>query len=101
MKITEKITKCIFFQVLTLTLVYRSLPKLGKLNFASDFSLTEAEASECGLEHFFEKVICKIQGLTRILYILSQCMLIVERMERLGITREEFLILKVCFLVYF
>ena len=39
-----------------MTLVYRSLPKLGKLNFATDFSLTELEATECGLEIFFEKV---------------------------------------------
>ena len=45
--------------MLALTLVYRSLPKLGKLNFASDFSLNEVEASECGLEIFFEKVIYK------------------------------------------
>ena len=37
-------------------LVYRSLPKLGKLNFASDFCLNEPEAAECGLENFFEKV---------------------------------------------
>jgi len=72
-----KLLQSSWTEVLTLTLVYRSLPKLGKLNFASDFSLNEPEASECGLEHFFEK-----------------CMLIVERMERLGITREEFLILK-------
>eukprot|EP00092_Neocalanus_flemingeri_P002918 GFUD01003121.1.p1 GENE.GFUD01003121.1~~GFUD01003121.1.p1 ORF type:complete len:557 (+),score=98.07 GFUD01003121.1:117-1787(+) len=72
-----KLLQSSWTEVLTLTLVYRSLPKLGKLNFASDFSLNEGEATECGLEHFFEK-----------------CMLIVERMERLGITREEFLILK-------
>jgi len=57
--------------------VYRSLPKLGKLNFASDFFLNEVEAIDCGLEIFVEKY-----------------MLIVERLECLGITREEFLILK-------
>jgi len=72
-----KLLQSSWTEVLTLTLVYRSLPKLGKLNFASDFSLNETEASDCGLEHFYEK-----------------CMLIVERLERLGITREEFLILK-------
>jgi hypothetical protein len=38
----------------------------------------QAECARCGLEQFFEK-----------------CMLIVERLERLGISREEFLILKV------
>merc|ERR1711892_1487172 len=72
-----KLLQSSWTEVLTLTLVYRSLPKLGKLNFASDFSLNEEEANECGLESFFEK-----------------CMLIVERMKGLGITREEFLILK-------
>merc|ERR1719481_2462007 len=69
-----KLLQSSWTEVLTLTLVYRSLPKLGKLNFATDFSLNELEATECGLEIFFEK-----------------CMLIVDR---LGITREEFLILK-------
>lgn len=64
-------------EVLTLALVFRSLPKLGKLNFASNFSLSEMKASECGLELFYQK-----------------CMLIVERLERLGVTREEFLIMK-------
>jgi len=72
-----KLLQSSWTEVLTLTLVYRSLPKLGKLNFATDFSLNELEATECGLEIFFEK-----------------CMLIVERLDRLGITREEFLILK-------
>jgi len=72
-----KLLQSSWTEVLTLTLVYRSLPKLGKLNFATDFSLNEMEATECGLEIFFEK-----------------CMLIVERLDRLGITREEFLILK-------
>jgi len=72
-----KLLQSSWTEVLTLTLVYRSLPKLGKLNFATDFSLNEVEATDCGLEIFFEK-----------------CMLIVERLERLGITREEFLILK-------
>jgi len=72
-----KLLQSSWTEVLTLMLVYRSLPKLGKLNFASDFCLNEPEAAECGLENFFEK-----------------CSLIMERLERLGITREEFLILK-------
>eukprot|EP00091_Calanus_sinicus_P006189 TRINITY_DN16794_c0_g1_i1.p1 TRINITY_DN16794_c0_g1~~TRINITY_DN16794_c0_g1_i1.p1 ORF type:complete len:161 (-),score=24.77 TRINITY_DN16794_c0_g1_i1:403-885(-) len=73
-----KLLQSSWTEVLTLVLVYRSLPKLRKTEFClSTFLCNEAEASECGLEHFFEK-----------------CMLIVERMERLGITREEFLILK-------
>lgn len=43
-------------EVLTLSLLFRSLPKTGKLNFAADLSLNETEASQCGLELFFEKV---------------------------------------------
>jgi len=72
-----KLLQSSWTEVLTLTLVYRSLPKLGRLNFAADFSLSQTDCSRCGLQQFFDK-----------------CMLIVERLERLGITREEFLILK-------
>ena len=43
-------------EVLTLSLLFRSLPKTGKLNFAADLSLNETEASQCGLELFYEKV---------------------------------------------
>jgi len=65
-------------EVLTLTLVYRSLPFRGaKLNFASDFSLNRLQADEAGLLAFFQK-----------------CMHIVERLEKLGIFKEEYLILK-------
>lgn len=64
-------------EILTLSLVFRSLPTSGRLNFAADFSLTEAEARECGLWEFF-----------------NHCMLAKERLERQGIKREEYLILK-------
>ena len=43
-------------EILTLSLVFRSLPTSGRLNFAADFSLTEAEARECGLWEFFYHV---------------------------------------------
>jgi len=72
-----KLLQSSWTEVLTLTLVFRSLPKLGRLNFATDFSLSHSDCAKCGLEQFFDK-----------------CMLIVERLERLGVTREEFLILK-------
>ena len=65
-------------QVLTLSLLFRSLPRSGKLNFAADLSINETEASECGLELFYEK-----------------CMLLVDRLEYIGVCKEEFLILKV------
>lgn len=65
-------------EILSLSLLYRSLPKSGKLNFAPDLCLNETEATECGLEVFFEK-----------------CMLLIDRLEILGLHKEEFLILKV------
>ena len=40
------------WQVLTLTLVYRSLPKLGSLNFATDFSLSQVQVG------FFKEMSC-------------------------------------------
>ena len=43
-------------EILTLSLVFRSLPTSGRLNFAADFSLTEPEAKECGLWEFFNHV---------------------------------------------
>ena len=43
-------------EILTLSLVFRSIPTSGRLNFAADFSLSEAEARECGLTEFFNHV---------------------------------------------
>ncbi|XP_059088028.1 steroid hormone receptor ERR1-like isoform X2 [Tigriopus californicus] len=64
-------------EILTLTLVFRSLPRTGRLNFAADFALTEAQANNCGLQDFFH-----------------HCSRTIERLERLGMRKEEFLILK-------
>lgn len=64
-------------EVLTLSLIFRSLPKSGKLNFSIDLSMTETEASECGLEVFYEK-----------------CMTLIDKLEHIGLCKEEFLILK-------
>ena len=61
-----------------MSLIFRSLPKSGKLNFAADLSITETEASECGLEVFYEK-----------------CMTLIDKLEHIGLCKEEFLILKV------
>ena len=40
--------------------------------------MTETEASECGLEVFYEK-----------------CMTLIDKLEHIGLCKEEFLILKV------
>ena len=70
-------------EILTLSLLFRSLPKSGKLNFAPDFALNETEASQCGLDPFFEK-----------------CMLLLDRIEYLGLQKEELLLLKVDIYIY-
>ena len=44
---------CVDFQVLTLTLVYRSLPKLGSLKFATDFSLSQVHIITSTLSSMF------------------------------------------------
>jgi len=72
-----KLLQTTWTEVLTLSLLFRSLPRSGKLNFAADLSINETEASECGLELFYEK-----------------CMLLVDRLEYIGVCKEEFLILK-------
>lgn len=80
-------------EVLTLSLVFRSLPTTvaaanlaakessaglrRKLKFAPDYSLTASMAVECGLSDFYE-----------------QCCLILERSDRLGLRKEECIILK-------
>merc|ERR1712088_577301 len=64
-------------EVLTLSLLFRSLPKTGKLNFAPDLSLNETEASQFGLELFFEK-----------------CMVLLDRLDYIGFCKEEYLLLK-------
>ena len=61
-----------------MSLIFRSLPKSGKLNFAADLLMTETEAFECGLGSFYEK-----------------CMTLIDKLEHIGLCKEEFLILKV------
>jgi len=45
-------------EILTLSLCFRSLQSKsnGKLNFATDFNITEQEAKDCGLADFFNHV---------------------------------------------
>ncbi|KAJ8873839.1 hypothetical protein PR048_024675 [Dryococelus australis] len=64
-------------EILTLTLAFRSLSSSGKLRFASDFTLDESQARDCGALELYQ-----------------QCCQIVERLERLSITKEEYYILK-------
>ncbi|XP_072747822.1 estrogen-related receptor isoform X3 [Anoplolepis gracilipes] len=64
-------------EILTFTLAWRSTPNTGRLRFAQDFTLDERIARDC---HCME------------LY--THCIQIVERIQRLGLTREEYYVLK-------
>ena len=82
-------------EVLTLSLLFRSLPKTGKLNFAADLSLNETEASQCGLELFFEKVKNSVNSAYSSHLVFSvQCMILLDRLDYIGFCKEEFLLLK-------
>ncbi|CAH0550131.1 unnamed protein product [Brassicogethes aeneus] len=66
-------------EILTLTLAYRSLPSinLGKLKFATDFSLDEKQSRECGALELYQT-----------------CCHAVERLDNLSILKEEYYLLK-------
>lgn len=65
-------------EILTLTMAYRSLPQgNGKLHYASDFILDERQARECGA---FEIHALSIH--------------IVDKLSKLSIAKEEYLLLK-------
>lgn len=64
-------------EILTLTVTYRSLRCTGELKFAADFSVDEKMARECGAMDIYQ-----------------HCMHIVERQEKLNITKEEYFIIK-------
>ncbi|XP_015171693.1 PREDICTED: steroid hormone receptor ERR1 isoform X3 [Polistes dominula] len=64
-------------EILTFSLAWRSVPNNGRLWFAQDFSLDERQAREC---HCIE------------LY--THCIQIVERIQRLGLIKEEYYVLK-------
>ena len=76
-----------YHQVLTLTLVYRSLPKLGSLNFATDFSLTQV--------HFILTQVHFI--LTQVLFILTQLLFILTQVHFIFIIKPcEIKNMKMC-----
>ncbi|XP_018913842.1 steroid hormone receptor ERR2 isoform X2 [Bemisia tabaci] len=65
-------------EILTLTLSYRSLPlSSGKLRFATDFTLDELQARDCGAFEIYQL-----------------CLQVIERLERLSIAKEEYYLLK-------
>jgi estrogen-related receptor ERR len=64
-------------EILTLSLAFRSLHTGGKLVFASDFSLDEKLAKDSGSYELYQS-----------------CMQVVERLERVGLFKEEYCVLK-------
>ncbi|XP_012285432.1 steroid hormone receptor ERR2 isoform X3 [Orussus abietinus] len=64
-------------EILTFSLAWRSMPNCGRLRFAQDFTLDERLARECHCSELY-----------------SHCIQIVERVQRLGLSREEFFVLK-------
>ncbi|XP_043471964.1 steroid hormone receptor ERR2 isoform X1 [Leptopilina heterotoma] len=64
-------------EILTFSLAWRSIPNTGKLKFAQDFILDENLSRECHCVDLY-----------------MHCVQIVERIQRLGLTREEYYILK-------
>ncbi|XP_025156383.1 steroid hormone receptor ERR2 isoform X12 [Harpegnathos saltator] len=64
-------------EILTFTLAWRSTPNSGRLRFAQDFTLDERLAHECHCMDLY-----------------THCIQIVERIQRLGLTREEYYMLK-------
>ena len=43
-------------EILTLTLAYRSMPLTGKLRFASNFTLDDRQARDCGAVDLYNQV---------------------------------------------
>ncbi|XP_075222926.1 estrogen-related receptor isoform X2 [Lycorma delicatula] len=64
-------------EILTLSLAYRSLPHSGKLKFATNFSLDERLARDCNAYEVYQV-----------------CALVVERLDRLSIAKEEYYLIK-------
>ncbi|KAG5877675.1 hypothetical protein JTB14_013920 [Gonioctena quinquepunctata] len=66
-------------EILTLTLAFRSLPlmSLGRLQFATDFTLDEKQSRDCGTLELYQT-----------------CSHVVERLDNLSILKEEYYLLK-------
>ncbi|ODN05709.1 Estrogen-related receptor gamma [Orchesella cincta] len=77
-----RILQATWAEVLTLTLAYRSVNMSGRLIFASDFTLDEKQARDCGGYDLYQP-----------------CMQVVERLDRTGILKEEYCLLKALVLV--
>ncbi|XP_018575646.1 steroid hormone receptor ERR1 isoform X1 [Anoplophora glabripennis] len=66
-------------EILTLTLAFRSLPlmSLGRLKFATDFTLDEKQSRDCGAIELYQT-----------------CCHVVDRLDSLSILKEEYYLLK-------
>ncbi|KAL1461305.1 hypothetical protein WDU94_013212 [Cyamophila willieti] len=65
-------------EILTLTIAYRSLPHCaGKVRFAADLVLDERQARECGFSEIYQ-----------------QCTQVIDRLEHVAVSKEEYYFLK-------
>lgn len=65
-------------EILTLTIAYRSLPhNSGKIRFATDLVLDEIQARECGFSEIYQ-----------------QCTQVIDRLEHVAVSKEEYYFLK-------
>lgn len=87
-------------EVLTLQVAQRSLPFTGKIYFATDFWLDARSAKECGAlelyNHVSVLILCGRVGSPAANYsrLLPQCVIVVQRLEKLSIRKEEYYLLK-------
>lgn len=72
-----KLLQVSWAEILTLQLIFRSLPFNGKLCFASDVWMDELLAKECGYTEFY-----------------YHCVQVAQRLERVSPRREEYYLLK-------
>lgn len=72
-----KLLQVSWAEILTLQLIFRSLPFNGKLCFASDVWMDELLAKECGYTEFY-----------------YHCVQVAQRLERISPRREEYYLLK-------
>lgn len=86
-------------EILTLTLAFRSLPmvSLGRLKFATDFTLDEKQSKDCGAIELYQTVrllFCSYSFEWVLFFWVLQCAHMVERLESLSISKEEYYLVK-------
>lgn len=90
------------FHIAALSLAYRSIPYTGRLYFATDFWLDERSAKECGATELFNhvnidenySVNSRVEKKLTNYSLISQCMHITQRLEKISASKEEYFLMK-------